>query len=120
MIDCPFCPMPEQAQELTPAVAMFTPLDPVVPGHLLFVPYAHVEDFTTAPMLFAAVAQCAAEWAKRHEGDWNLITSKGVWATQSVRHLHVHLIPRHEGDGLNLPWTDQVRRRNGLSMEKIN
>jgi histidine triad (HIT) family protein len=37
----------------------------------------------------------------------NIITSIGRVATQSVFHLHVHIVPRHEGDGLCLPWTGQ-------------
>jgi len=37
--------------------------------------------------------------------EFNLITSAGKNATQSVFHLHVHLVPRVAGDGLSLPWT---------------
>jgi diadenosine tetraphosphate (Ap4A) HIT family hydrolase len=37
----------------------------------------------------------------------NFITSAGAAATQSVPHLHVHVIPRRDGDGLALPWTGQ-------------
>ncbi|MER7748974.1 HIT domain-containing protein [Streptomyces bacillaris] len=33
----------------------------------------------------------------------NLITSKGVEATQSVFHLYVHIVPRRDGDNLPLP-----------------
>ena len=39
----------------------------------------------------------------------NLITSIGAAATQTVFHLHVHVVPRHEGDGLLLPWSNQER-----------
>jgi histidine triad (HIT) family protein len=35
----------------------------------------------------------------------NLITSAGRAATQSVMHLHLHLVPRLDGDGLALPWS---------------
>ncbi len=41
----------------------------------------------------------------------NLITSKGEAATQSVFHLHVHIVPRQEGDRLPLPWTPQHTAR---------
>ena len=41
--------------------------------------------------------------------DYNLITSAGIPATQSVLHLHIHIVPRYENDGLHLPWTDQRR-----------
>ncbi len=39
-------------------------------------------------------------------GDCNVITSRGAAATQTVRHLHVHVVPRRQGDGILLPWTD--------------
>ena len=38
-----------------------------------------------------------------------LITNIGPAATQSVWHLHVHVVPRTEGDGLLLPWSNQRR-----------
>ena len=37
--------------------------------------------------------------------DFNLITSAGSLATQTIGHLHVHIVPRRPGDGLHLPWT---------------
>jgi diadenosine tetraphosphate (Ap4A) HIT family hydrolase len=36
-----------------------------------------------------------------------MITSAGPAATQTIKHLHVHYVPRHAGDGLSLPWTNQ-------------
>lgn len=39
----------------------------------------------------------------------NIITSRGSAATQTVYHLHLHVVPRREGDGLGLPWTDRQR-----------
>jgi histidine triad (HIT) family protein len=46
----------------------------------------------------------AAELMAEHPAA-NLITSKGSAATQTVFHLHVHLVPRQVDDGLPLPWT---------------
>jgi diadenosine tetraphosphate (Ap4A) HIT family hydrolase len=43
-----------------------------------------------------------------HLGAANFITSAGRDATQTVFHLHIHIVPRHAGDGLALPWTGQV------------
>jgi histidine triad (HIT) family protein len=76
----------------------------VAPGHLLVVPRVHVADATTDPEVTAEVFAAAAELA-RDLRPCNLITSCGEAATQSVFHLHVHLVPRREGDGLALPWT---------------
>lgn len=81
-------------------------------GHILVLPRAHVPDFAADPIVFAATAARAAELAARledasDEHAWNVITSKGAVATQSVYHLHVHLVPRREDDALALPWTGQ-------------
>lgn len=48
----------------------------------------------------------AAELMRGTSRHLNLITSRGAAATQSVFHLHLHLVPRTEGDGLALPWRD--------------
>lgn len=88
-------------------VMVFEPLNPVVKGHLLVVNKRHSKDFTDKPMIFAETAKVAAEVAAEKGGDYNLITSKGEAATQSVFHCHIHLVPRREGDGLLLPWTNQ-------------
>jgi len=87
----------------------FTPLNPVTIGHTLVVPLAHVANFTTDPDVTMRTMARAAMLAREMEpaGHWNLITSKGQHATQTVHHLHVHLVPRHLGDGLPLPWTPQ-------------
>ena len=85
----------------------FEPLNPVVPGHRLFVSPQHVVDASTNPDVTAKVFAAAAEYARRQGDDFNLITSGGADATQTVFHLHVHYVPRDEGDALTLPWTGQ-------------
>jgi histidine triad (HIT) family protein len=86
-------------------VADFAPLGPVVRGHRLVVPKAHVQDAAEDPAVTAETFRVAALVA-RQVGPCNLITSVGAEATQSVFHLHVHVVPRRLGDGLKLPWTD--------------
>lgn len=39
--------------------------------------------------------------------NWAIITSIGANATQTVRHTHLHVVPRRPGDGLALPWTHE-------------
>ena len=88
----------------------FEPLNPVTPGHRLFVTRAHIADALVRPAITGHVTEYAARWAAGHDlGPCNLITSAGTAATQTVFHLHVHVVPRREGDGLALPWTGQVR-----------
>lgn len=88
----------------------FQPLNPVVPGHFLVVPRFHVRDFMENPEVSAKAFACAS-WVATALGydSANVITSAGEPATQSVFHLHLHVVPRREGDRLHLPWTDQQR-----------
>jgi histidine triad (HIT) family protein len=104
MDKCVFC---EKFENNDSVVMIFAPLNPVVEGHMLVVPRKHVADFSEDPSTTALVMADAAAWVKDAVGDYNLITSKGKAATQSVFHLHVHLVPRNAGDGLMLPWTNQ-------------
>lgn len=109
---CPFCLIVEGLApcELVahwPNVWAITPLDPVTPGHVLFIPTVHVTDFAEDPAVSSSVMFRVAQWAQGR-GACNLLTSLGADASQSVFHLHLHYVPRRPGDGLMLPWTGQV------------
>lgn len=73
-------------------------------GHVLVLPRVHVADAGVDWLVTGRTMARAAELMAEHEAA-NLITSRGVAATQSVFHLHVHVVPRETGDGLALPWT---------------
>jgi histidine triad (HIT) family protein len=114
--DCPFCARiaaGEYDYSDRHAVA-FEPLNPVTEGHLLVVPRDHVPDAGSDPVAAARTMEFAAMIAGPLEfadyPAYNLITSAGSAASQTVRHLHLHIVPRHEGDGLKLPWTGQQKR----------
>lgn len=107
---CPFCEIiagraPATIVRVWPDAIAIVPLGPVVDGHLLVIPHDHVSDFSADPDITAITARRAAELAlERGLICGNLITSMGAAATQSVFHLHLHLVPRAENDGLALPW----------------
>jgi histidine triad (HIT) family protein len=106
--NCIFCQIiagvaPATIIRRTPDALVIVPKDPVVPGHWLVIPTEHVEDFTTKPSVSTATMHLAANVAW-NVGPCNLITSKGREAAQSVFHLHLHIVPRAENDGLALPW----------------
>jgi diadenosine tetraphosphate (Ap4A) HIT family hydrolase len=46
---------------------------------------------------------CASEYAGIYDS-FNLITSAGRAATQSIDHLHIHVVPRTVDDKLMTPW----------------
>ena len=112
MTDCPFCRIirneaPAEIVRDWPDALAFVPLNPVVKGHTLVIPKAHVPDFAMSPLVSAVAMRRAAELMQWTPRPMNVITSRGHEATQSVFHLHLHLVPRHAGDGLALPWTGQ-------------
>ncbi len=77
---------------------------PLFPGHCLFIPRAHYETLAdlppelTAPFFANArfLAQ-AVEQAMKAEGSFVAINNR---VSQSVPHLHVHIVPRRRKDGL--------------------
>jgi histidine triad (HIT) family protein len=104
---CVFCQIirhevgAEFVDEWGDAIAI-VPLNPVTPGHVLVIPKRHVADALEETSMTAVSFMRAAQIAK---GPCNLITSCGREATQTIGHLHVHIVPRRDGDGLHLPWT---------------
>jgi histidine triad (HIT) family protein len=112
VIGCPFCEIIAGAAPATvirqwPNAIAIVPLEPVTDGHTLVIPTEHATDFSASSEALFWALMCAAQLAREMPGDMNLITSRGPAATQTVPHLHLHLIPRREGDGLKLPWTEQ-------------
>ena len=108
--DCAFCKIISGKEQATivsswrDAIA-FVPLGEVTDGHTLVVPRAHVADASSSPVITGMVATHAAQYAQALNEDYNLITSSGPAATQTIRHLHFHVVPRRKGDGLRLPWS---------------
>jgi histidine triad (HIT) family protein len=108
-VDCPFCEIAAGRAPVTlvhewPDALALVPLNPVVDGHTLVIPRQHVEHFAADPEVSALTMRRAAELMRWTDRPMNVITSRGREATQSVAHLHLHLVPRAENDGLALPW----------------
>lgn len=114
---CPFCKLVmERVTEGTgieqigvSGVYHFEPLNPVTPGHRLFIPAFHYKNAAEAPSATGAVFEWASWWASQRGEDFNLIVNAGPDASQTVPHLHVHYVPRRKDDNLKLPWTDQQK-----------
>lgn len=113
---CVFCAIiakespADVVQEFNGGVTAIVPLDPVVDGHVIFIPHEHVADAAVDPQVTAKTFEAAAWYCAEQEPmAANIITSIGVPASQSVFHLHVHVVPRRPDDGLALPWTNQKK-----------
>lgn len=105
--DCPFCDYagPNTILWETSAVYVVEPLRQVTPGHVLVIPRAHATDFATDAAVTAEAFRGAAEYVQANGvEDANLITSRGESASQTVQHIHVHVLPRTWEDSVRLPW----------------
>lgn len=112
MSDCVFCARIERGQfdYFDDWNVAFQPLNPVTPGHFLVVPRKHVMNAFEGPAQAGRAMSFAAKLATDMDlVAANFITSAGSAATQTVWHLHLHVVPRRDGDGLHLPWTGQKR-----------
>jgi histidine triad (HIT) family protein len=111
---CPFCAIvakkaPAEIILAWPDAIAIRPLNPVVDGHLLVIPRLHVKDALEDALVTGMAMHRAVELGRQYGMEQpgmglNFITSVGAAATQSVFHLHVHIVPRYDGDGLALPW----------------
>ncbi len=87
-----------------PEVLGFLDSRPVFPGHVLLVPRAHhqtLPDLPVAllPVLFGAAQRVAAAVLPALDADGSFVALNNT-VSQSVPHLHVHVVPRRRKDGL--------------------
>jgi histidine triad (HIT) family protein len=103
---CPFCDIVAGAAAHRvwedDAVVAFLDIRPLFPGHTLVVPRTHVEtlaDLADVTGFFGAVQRVtrAVEVGMAAEGSFVAINNR---VSQSVPHLHCHVVPRTKGDGL--------------------
>ena len=121
MADCVFCKviageLPSWKVYEDDHTVAFLDLYPSSKGHTLVVPKKHCANFISADseciqsVLSVAQKVARAVLAATVADGCNVTTNNGEAAGQSVLHLHWHIIPRFEGDGLAMwpqaPYTD--------------
>ena len=96
---------------------------PLFPGHTLLVPREHVEtlgDLPTeivAPYFEAAqLLSCAIESAMEAEGTFVAMNNR---VSQSVPHLHVHVVPRRKKDGLKGFFWPRTKYKSDEEMGEV-
>jgi len=116
-MDCIFCKiisgeLPSAKVYEDEQVVAFLDIHPVRPGHTLVVPKTHCNDlFDCDPEVGAQMIKAAQKVGRAvikgtgAEGV-NFGINSGAAAGQVIFHLHMHVIPRKEGDGLKL-WGQQ-------------
>ncbi|MFD4591479.1 MULTISPECIES: HIT family protein [Streptomyces] len=113
---CPFCAIVTGDDSIArvvyrgPEITAFFPLEPATQGHTLVVPNRHVSDLTDlTPAEIGDLGKAALRIARAirvglSPDGLNLIQSTGAAATQTVPHVHFHLVPRWSDDRMTLRW----------------
>ena len=125
MTECPFCEIisGERRADIVldePEAVAFLDLRPVFPGHVLLVPRRHVEALDDLPAelvapLFDAARRLSRAVRVAVDADGSFVAVNNR-ISQSVPHLHVHILPRRRRDGLRgffwprLGYEDEVHR----------
>jgi histidine triad (HIT) family protein len=109
MAGCPFCAIVAGEEEADvvyrDAVAVaFLDRRPLFPGHVLVVPTQHVDTLVDLALddvgpFFTVVQRVAAAMPDAVGAQGTFVAINNV-VSQSVHHLHVHVVPRTKGDGL--------------------
>jgi histidine triad (HIT) family protein len=108
-VDCAFCSIaagdiPADIVLDEPDFLAFLDRRPVFKGHLLLIPRRHVDTLLDLPPDLHAGLVVAAQRLARAAVDGlgaqgTFVATNNV-VSQSVPHLHVHVVPRTKGDGL--------------------
>ena len=110
-MDCVFCrivsgSLPGEVVYSGDQVIAILDAHPIHPGHALVIPRRHVTDLLHLPdmvlpemMLAVRTVAGGLVQALGLEG-FNTFSNNGPVAGQSVFHFHIHITPRHAGDGI--------------------
>jgi histidine triad (HIT) family protein len=116
-VSCIFCEIvsgsvPASKVLESDTVVAFLDHRPLLPGHVLVVPrthYAVLADLPTEEVgpFFLTVQHLASAVERAMKADGSFV-AVNIKISQSVPHLHVHVVPRRKGDGLfgkTFQWT---------------
>jgi histidine triad (HIT) family protein len=123
--DCIFCKVVEGKSESWTVyeddlVKAFFDFSVASEGHTLVVPKEHYENIYDIPEkeLFAivlALKKIANNYKKTlNVKAVNIMHASGKDAQQSCFHFHMHLVPRHKEDGLNLWYKEQPHKKKNF------
>ena len=85
-------------------------LGPATRGHALILPKDHAADLfelsdDTAKEVLVLAKKLGGQMVdKLHADGMNLVQNNGEAAGQTVKHFHLHLIPRYKDDGQHILW----------------
>ena len=117
--ECIFCriasgELPANVVHRDDRVVAFLDRAPLLLGHTLVLPIAHVATLDDLPRellepLFETVRRVSVALQRALSADGSFVAAN-TRVSQSVPHVHVHVVPRNEGDGLFSPRPIWKRR----------
>jgi histidine triad (HIT) family protein len=107
----------------TPNVVAFLDHRPLFPGHTLVMPRAHIETLRDLPdalrdEVFADTQAIAAAVQDAVGAQGSFVALNNV-VSQSVPHLHVHVVPRNRKDGLRGFFWPRTKYENEEEMATV-
>ncbi|KAI9164555.1 Adenosine 5'-monophosphoramidase [Blastocladiella emersonii ATCC 22665] len=105
----------------TESVYSFLDIGPLSEGHALVIPKHHGEklheipDAQLAEVMPVAKKIVGALRATTGMTDYNILQNNGKAAHQEVPHVHFHIIPRREADGLGVKWSPIAADKDKLA-----
>ena len=113
--DCIFCriangEIPSRTVYEDEKVKAILDLSPATEGHTLIIPKEHFDNlYEISEEYLAHIAAVSRKIAllmkeKLHTDGLNIIQNNGEVAGQTVKHYHMHCIPRYQGDAQNMLW----------------
>ena len=113
--DCIFCKMVAGEVPVTKiyedeVVLSFLDIGPISDGHTLVIPKRHCERLHDCPVeILSCIGSCLGKIARAvsaamNSDGYNVLCNNGRAAGQLVGHLHFHIIPRNDGDGVFDRW----------------
>ena len=122
-VECAFCQILPADLVFEDDISLaFLDYRPLFPGHLLLIPKRHYETLGDLPAAMVGsffsnvqILAHAVETAMSAEGSFVAINNR---VSQSVPHLHVHIVPRRKKDGLKGFFWPRRKYASGEEMEK--
>jgi histidine triad (HIT) family protein len=104
-------------------VLAFLDVRPLFPGHVLVVPRDHVETLPDLPPhlvgpYFERVQRLSVAVRDATGAQGSFVAMNNV-VSQSVPHLHAHVVPRTKGDGLKGFFWPRTRYRDDAHMAEV-
>ncbi len=91
-------------------VRVILDISPASKGHALILPKEHYANlYEISDEMASHVIKTAKKMAKKMQEELgveglNVLQNNGELAGQTVFHYHMHLIPRYQGDKVNMKW----------------